>query len=788
MRRGMVIPGLLLAAFLVIWFGVIPYPWTLDDRNPERTALMEQRIEEAREAGVPYEIRQEWVSLDQISPELVQAVIVAEDHRFRQHEGVDWRALAEEVRWTGDEDFQWWSPSDLRALGRAGAYVWGNRAELRGRSTITIQLAKNLYFGTERSLLRKAMELVVARRLEGRLEKDRILELYLNVAELGPGIFGVQAAAESYFGRSAAALDAGSAVELAATLPHPLTSNPARSPRRMLWRKELILRRVAAPPGDPPAPLPVPDFDVEPGDPFQMEDSLDPDVAPVGGGVGVPPGDSTPAGFPDTAAPSVAEPLPSDSLARRPDPARGVAEVAERIDACRAGCAGVVYLWSDRMPLSVAGMDLVARAAKEVDVAHAFLESEALASWVRGGPDSAPAPQSGPGSGSRPDGSEGRIAEAVLASGALGHAPALVVYADGQVLGPAIYGFKTAPAYTSAIRRRLERRWTETAAAAEGAAMGGADRAVGDDGGATPDVPGAVHRATRSAGRFQIVDELEAVGRPGAYFRWVPGREAIAYESGGRIYLLDLGDGRSREAPGYVDFVPTPDGRFFVTPAPRRSGMAFYDADEVFRGAEAGNPDRVEPFFTDRAMRDQYPSVGILREEGDPRRPENGTEFRVLTSWFEGISYRDYRVTGGSADRRADVRPVAEPVEPCPERRLSIPIMSQSGREVAARDESTGTTKIFRIREDGRCDEVLHLGVQTGKVAWHWSGRLLAFARSSDGIHLYDREEERLWRVPDSEDASSLAFPEFIGGDRLVYLVPGGSGEPSVFRVVEGSW
>jgi monofunctional biosynthetic peptidoglycan transglycosylase len=242
---------------------VLPYPWTLRIRNPERTSLMEQRIGEAHEAGNTLDVRQSWVPLDSISPNLVRAVEVAEDYRFREHRGIDWVSLAEEVRWSGDDDFSWLSVSDLRALASAIAYVRSNRDEIRGRSTITQQLAKNVYFGTERSLLRKAMEFVVAGRLERKLGKDRILELYLNIVEWGPGTFGAEAAAQAYFGRSAASLSVDQAAALAATLPHPLTSNPARSPGRMLWRKDLILRRLDPTLDVPPAPMPLPDPRIE---------------------------------------------------------------------------------------------------------------------------------------------------------------------------------------------------------------------------------------------------------------------------------------------------------------------------------------------------------------------------------------------------------------------------------------------------------------------------------------------------------------------------------------------
>src|SRR5690606_4877443 len=119
-----------------------------------------------------------------------------------------------------------------------------NSEKIRGRSTITQQLAKNLYFSDNRSLIRKLEELIVAKRLEWFLSKDRILELYLNVAEFGPGIFGVEAAAQHYFGVPAAKLSRYQAASLAATLPHPLTSNPARNPGRMAWRRDMILRRM----------------------------------------------------------------------------------------------------------------------------------------------------------------------------------------------------------------------------------------------------------------------------------------------------------------------------------------------------------------------------------------------------------------------------------------------------------------------------------------------------------------------------------------------------------------
>jgi len=249
-----------LAAF---WYIVIPYPLRLTTGDPGVTAVMEQRIRETRGAGEELEIHHAWIPLAEVSPALLRAIVVAEDYRFREHRGVDWVSLAEEVRWTGDDSFSWWSASDLRSLTRAMGYAWSHRAELRGRSTITQQVAKNLYFGTDRSFARKAMEFVVAGRLERRLGKDRILELYVNIAEWGPGIFGAEAAARAYFGRSARDLGLADAAALAATLPHPLTSNPAHDPGRMRWRQALILDRLDPSRGLPPQPGPLPEIEID---------------------------------------------------------------------------------------------------------------------------------------------------------------------------------------------------------------------------------------------------------------------------------------------------------------------------------------------------------------------------------------------------------------------------------------------------------------------------------------------------------------------------------------------
>jgi monofunctional biosynthetic peptidoglycan transglycosylase len=242
-RIFVVLPLALLGAAWFYWL-LLPWPALLLWIEPDRTSFMLMRAAEARGADEPFELQHRWVPLDSISPRLRRAVIAAEDQRFAEHHGIDWNALREEFRYRGDDDFSLFDRDDLRALRRSLTFYFRNRDRIKGRSTITQQLAKNLYFGSDRSVLRKLEEFVVARRLELFLGKDRILELYLNLAEWGPGVFGAEAAARHYFRRSAAALTRDQAASLAATLPHPLTSNPKYRPGRMNWRKSLILRRM----------------------------------------------------------------------------------------------------------------------------------------------------------------------------------------------------------------------------------------------------------------------------------------------------------------------------------------------------------------------------------------------------------------------------------------------------------------------------------------------------------------------------------------------------------------
>jgi monofunctional biosynthetic peptidoglycan transglycosylase len=209
--------------------------------NPPTTAFIELRAREALQKGEEPRRVQRWASYPRISANLKRAVIVTEDSAFWQHTGLDYQQIKESME------------VNLERMEFA-----------RGASTITQQLAKNLYLSPSKNPVRKLRELLIARRLETELSKQRILEIYLNVIEWGDGIYGADAAARSYFGKSASALSADEAALLAAAIANPRVLNPARPSARLRRRQQMVLRRMGAvtpPPvlAGPAAPAPEPD-------------------------------------------------------------------------------------------------------------------------------------------------------------------------------------------------------------------------------------------------------------------------------------------------------------------------------------------------------------------------------------------------------------------------------------------------------------------------------------------------------------------------------------------------
>ncbi len=225
MKHALLSLALLLAAALAAlgWVFWLPDVRPLKKHPPATTAYIELRRAQALRAGKRLDLRWTWVGDERISEHLKMAVITAEDDEFWRHDGVDWKAL----RAAWDKD---------RKAGRLQA----------GGSTITMQLARNLYLSPSKNPLRKAKEILIARRLERDLSKSRILELYLNTVEWGKGVFGCEAAAQTYFAKPCADLSPDESVAMAVVLPNPRRWDPAKRGAYVERNSRRILARMAA--------------------------------------------------------------------------------------------------------------------------------------------------------------------------------------------------------------------------------------------------------------------------------------------------------------------------------------------------------------------------------------------------------------------------------------------------------------------------------------------------------------------------------------------------------------
>ena len=210
---------LLWEVITIPFFGV----YALRSTNPKETALMQQRIGEAEENGKKLKIAHRWIPIGRVPRHTIDAIIAAEDGTFFTHNGIDWFEVQESISKNFEE-------------GRAA----------RGASTITQQLAKNLYLSTSKTFLRKFEEVVITLLMEWRLSKQRILELYINVIEWGPGVFGIETAARTYFGKSASELTLDESLRLAAVIPSPLRHSPNSGNAYVARRARIVHGRMLA--------------------------------------------------------------------------------------------------------------------------------------------------------------------------------------------------------------------------------------------------------------------------------------------------------------------------------------------------------------------------------------------------------------------------------------------------------------------------------------------------------------------------------------------------------------
>jgi monofunctional biosynthetic peptidoglycan transglycosylase len=213
-----IVPLLLVLAVQLYFFLQI---WWWVDHNPSMTSFMREQRAALQEKNPKAEIRQTWVPYNRISNNLKRAIIASEDANFSEHEGVDWNALQ-----------------------KAYEKNTKKRKVVSGGSTITQQLAKNLFLSGSRSYVRKGQELVITYMLETLMDKQRIFEIYLNVVEFGTGTFGAEAASRHYYRASAASLNAGQAARLAVMLPNPRYYDKHRDTNYLNRRTATILARM----------------------------------------------------------------------------------------------------------------------------------------------------------------------------------------------------------------------------------------------------------------------------------------------------------------------------------------------------------------------------------------------------------------------------------------------------------------------------------------------------------------------------------------------------------------
>jgi len=221
-KKWFVIVAILLVSALflnICFYFIYPDVSMLKKKHPEKTAIMEYREREWQRQGINKKIKYKWVPLSKISPYVIKAVIIAEDDKFWSHEGFDFEAIEKAIE------------KDIK-----------KKRFKAGGSTISQQLAKNLYLSLSKNPVRKLKEAVLTWRIERSLSKRKIIELYLNIAEWGDGLFGIEVAAQHYFGKHASSLTAEEAANLAAVLPNPRRHSPTGKTRYVVKRSARIYR------------------------------------------------------------------------------------------------------------------------------------------------------------------------------------------------------------------------------------------------------------------------------------------------------------------------------------------------------------------------------------------------------------------------------------------------------------------------------------------------------------------------------------------------------------------
>lgn len=355
----------------------------------------------------------------------------------------------------------------------------------------------------------------------------------------------------------------------------------------------------------------------------------------------------------------------------------------------------------------------------------------------------------------------------LIAAGATTHYPAVLLMDRARPVGPAVTGYRQALAYRQSLLARVRSIQHIRGNAAH---------------------PGSPTHARHDLSVIpradtEIVWTLKLEEHPGAFFRHLPNTDVISYDARSKVYLYDMANDLRVQGPGWIDLVPSPDGRFYVTPARARLGLEFYSTAAVLRLFGDADVSVPSPILIDSTMPDQYPSVGLLSRDEE----NNASQYRVLTSWTDRVRYRDYRVQPAADGSTLNVSPLGSTVVPCPDHTLSLPMLAPNGRLMAAREDSTGLTVIFSIGR-GECGEIARLRYPASKVAWDYAAQQLAFStpQSSKGTSvtlLYDLLTDEYLALPGTV-STGLTIPTFVGRDSIMVYINSDDRAHAAFRIL----
>jgi hypothetical protein len=414
----------------------------------------------------------------------------------------------------------------------------------------------------------------------------------------------------------------------------------------------------------------------------------------------------------------------------------------------KANTRGMIYVWSRGMPLSVLGIAAARDAAAALGADFTLVSAD--------DEPTAPDASNTPGA-----------ARLFLASielvyrNATLHFPSVVFYENGNILGSALPGYRTKSEYESLGRDVFLQATARLSL--------------------TPAVPPIW---LDQAAKIQTESIVAVPRHIGFFFKPVGRLPIVSYVSGEHAFLFDYSANKELRIPGSVDPVPTPDGRIITRP-----GLRFHDLPSLLRG------DTV-PVFVDASLPDEYQTASVLRQS------RGESVYRVITGWRSGVRSRDYIAHYDSAATLQWMRPASRVYVPCSSFRLSLPISAKTGRDLGAFDTRSSTTKLFRVSADEACSVERDLAFPTGKLAFSYSGELVAFSTSRINLEaegrllkrselfyadafLLSRKSGRLVALSHNRGVSGKTFPEFLPDGRLIVLdQPTGEMTHDTFRIL----